>query len=251
MPLEYYDNDILMKMGNAIGQTLMIDRNTLLASREKYARLCVEVDLLRSLVLKIFIGGRWQRAEDEGLGVVCFTCGKFGNSNEHCGLNQVEREHATEGEGASLAGLEEENTKENETFSCQEWLLNNISSSKMLINLPWSLVFTMAPWYVQYWRKEFTWSSNAAEQVITYVREVHDVLGKFQNRLQYTTTIAWKPPNQHEMKINIDVSVRRSPDLFIVGGVLKENLREWKASFVYKVVFMILQQLNFGQFFKE
>ncbi|XVF07510.1 hypothetical protein REPUB_Repub06bG0145300 [Reevesia pubescens] len=84
MPLEYYDNDILKRMGNLLGQTLMIDKNTLIASRGKYARLCVELDLTKPLVPRLHIGERWQKVEYEGLGMVCFHCGCFGHSKEQC-----------------------------------------------------------------------------------------------------------------------------------------------------------------------
>ncbi|XVE98093.1 hypothetical protein REPUB_Repub03eG0075700 [Reevesia pubescens] len=84
MLLEYYDNDILKRMGNLLGQTLMIDKNTLIASRGKYARLCVELDLTKPLVPRLHIGGRWQKVEYEGLGMVCFHCGCFGHSKEQC-----------------------------------------------------------------------------------------------------------------------------------------------------------------------
>ncbi|XVF00748.1 hypothetical protein REPUB_Repub04eG0028100 [Reevesia pubescens] len=89
MPLEFYGNDILLKIGNAIGKTLMVDRNTMVASRGKYARICMEVNLTKPLVPKIFTEGRWQSVEYERLGMVCFNCGKFGHSKEQCPLNHA------------------------------------------------------------------------------------------------------------------------------------------------------------------
>ncbi|XVF34102.1 hypothetical protein REPUB_Repub18cG0028400 [Reevesia pubescens] len=59
IPLEYYDNEIINKIGYIIGKTLMIDRTTLVASRGRYARMCMEVDITKPLVPKIFIRGRW------------------------------------------------------------------------------------------------------------------------------------------------------------------------------------------------
>ncbi|XVF02788.1 hypothetical protein REPUB_Repub04eG0204400 [Reevesia pubescens] len=90
MPLEFYDNEVLMKMGNTIGKALMIDRNTIAALRGRYARMCIEVDLTKPLVPKIFIGGRWQRVEYEGLGMLCFECGKFGHVRDQCYMNKKE-----------------------------------------------------------------------------------------------------------------------------------------------------------------
>ncbi|XVF18911.1 hypothetical protein REPUB_Repub11eG0064400 [Reevesia pubescens] len=67
MPLEYYDYEILKRMGNLLGQTLMIDRNTLMTFRGRYARICAEINLIKPLVPRIFIGGWWQNVEYEGL----------------------------------------------------------------------------------------------------------------------------------------------------------------------------------------
>ncbi|XVE96973.1 hypothetical protein REPUB_Repub02eG0270200 [Reevesia pubescens] len=90
IPLEFYDNEILMKIGNMLGQTLMIDRNTLVTYRGNYASICVEIDHTKPLVPKIFIGGRWQCVEYKGLGMACFNSGEFGHSKEQCSLLHAE-----------------------------------------------------------------------------------------------------------------------------------------------------------------
>ncbi|XVF00260.1 hypothetical protein REPUB_Repub03eG0269800 [Reevesia pubescens] len=111
MPLEFYDNEVLKKMGNIIGQTLMIDRNTLVASRGRYARMCVEVDLTKPLVPKIYVGSRWQRVEYEGLGMMCFHCGKFGHVKDQC--IQLHEEVNTEGEHETVANMQGKNGETN------------------------------------------------------------------------------------------------------------------------------------------
>ncbi|XVE95436.1 hypothetical protein REPUB_Repub02eG0097000 [Reevesia pubescens] len=95
MPLEYYDEDIMRMMGNKIGRSVRVDRTTSNMMRGKFARMCVELDLMKPLVSKIFIGGRWQRIEYEGLRMLCFHCGKFGHSNLEC------EDRIREGEGHS------------------------------------------------------------------------------------------------------------------------------------------------------
>ncbi|XVF06930.1 hypothetical protein REPUB_Repub06bG0093500 [Reevesia pubescens] len=84
MPLEYYDNTILRRLGDEIGRSVRIDRTTSNMSRGKFARMCVELDLNKPLVSKIFIGGRWQKIEYEGLKMLCFHCGRFGHSDLDC-----------------------------------------------------------------------------------------------------------------------------------------------------------------------
>ncbi|EOY31426.1 Uncharacterized protein TCM_038365 [Theobroma cacao] len=84
MPLEYYDYDVIARIGNELGRTLKIDQTTYQATRGKFARMCVEIDLKNPFVPKIFIGGRWQKVEYEGLRILCFHCGKFGHNIDCC-----------------------------------------------------------------------------------------------------------------------------------------------------------------------
>ncbi|KAJ4832480.1 hypothetical protein Tsubulata_000022 [Turnera subulata] len=50
LPLMYYDDDLLATFAQRIGKPVKIDSNTSLASRELYARMCVEIDLTQPLV---------------------------------------------------------------------------------------------------------------------------------------------------------------------------------------------------------
>lgn len=62
----------------------------------------VELDLNKPLVAKVFIGGRWQIVEYEGLRMVCFHCGKFGHNDESCQAKQREQEGHTEEEAMNI-----------------------------------------------------------------------------------------------------------------------------------------------------
>lgn len=52
MPIEYYDKVLLRRIGNRLGRTIRVDEATEEASRAKYARICVEVDLSKPLIAK-------------------------------------------------------------------------------------------------------------------------------------------------------------------------------------------------------
>ncbi|XP_021300450.1 uncharacterized protein LOC110428853, partial [Herrania umbratica] len=54
-PLEFYDREILSRIGDELGRTVKVDRTTSTVSRGKFARLCVELDLNKPLVAKVFI----------------------------------------------------------------------------------------------------------------------------------------------------------------------------------------------------
>lgn len=49
LPLEYYSVHWLHSAGNQIGKTLKVDSTTLLASRGRFTKVCVEVDLCQPL----------------------------------------------------------------------------------------------------------------------------------------------------------------------------------------------------------
>ncbi|XVF29489.1 hypothetical protein REPUB_Repub15cG0125200 [Reevesia pubescens] len=84
LPLKFYDSAILRRMGNLIGKAVRIDRTTSNILRGKFARLCVDLDLSKPLVSKIFIAGRWQRVEYKGLKMLCYHCGRFGHNENEC-----------------------------------------------------------------------------------------------------------------------------------------------------------------------
>lgn len=53
IPIEYFNGAALMKLGNLVGRALYVDNTTLNATRGKYARACVELDLSKPLLGEI------------------------------------------------------------------------------------------------------------------------------------------------------------------------------------------------------
>jgi hypothetical protein len=84
LPIEYYDAKILHYIGNRIGKTVKVDRNTLFQERGKYARVCVEVDLNEPLLAMFELKDRVYTVEYEGLHMLCRSCGKFGHYVDGC-----------------------------------------------------------------------------------------------------------------------------------------------------------------------
>ncbi|CAN1182872.1 hypothetical protein LINPERHAP2_LOCUS36214, partial [Linum perenne] len=79
IPLENFDVGILRLIGDRIWKTVRVDSTKLFGSRGNYARLCVEVDLLKPLVSKYHLHRRVRRIEYEGLHEICFKCGRYGH----------------------------------------------------------------------------------------------------------------------------------------------------------------------------
>lgn len=70
--------------GNKIERTRKVDNTTLSASRGKFARVCVEIDLNKPLKSGYTLRNRHWKIQYEGLQVVCFHCGKYGQGEASC-----------------------------------------------------------------------------------------------------------------------------------------------------------------------
>lgn len=91
LPLEFFHESILKRIGNKLGRAVKIDVHTMTVSRGKYARICVEMDLQKPLVSGVIINGTYIKVEYESLHQICFTCGKYGHRAEECPTNQETR----------------------------------------------------------------------------------------------------------------------------------------------------------------
>lgn len=76
LPVEYYTVRWLKQAGNNIGRTIKVDLATLIASRGKFARVCVEVDFDKLLIAGYKMRGEFYRLQYEGLHDLCCGCGK-------------------------------------------------------------------------------------------------------------------------------------------------------------------------------
>ncbi|XP_030931240.1 uncharacterized protein LOC115957160 [Quercus lobata] len=84
LPIEYYEPNALLKIGKAIGPVLRIDSHTANGERGRFARLCVQVNLDKPLVRKLYLGKLEQCVLYEGINTLCFSCGRIGHKVESC-----------------------------------------------------------------------------------------------------------------------------------------------------------------------
>lgn len=92
VPVNCYNNHFMSRLGDRVGRTLRVDMNTIedfeaskaKVERGKLARICVELDLQKRLIPRIVATGSVFNIEYEGLGVICFDCGRFGHRREEC-----------------------------------------------------------------------------------------------------------------------------------------------------------------------
>lgn len=84
LPVECFKENLLMAVSNTIGKAVKVDLATQDATRGKYARACVEVNLAQPLLPSVTLYGRQQLVEYEGLHLICFHCGRYGHRAEGC-----------------------------------------------------------------------------------------------------------------------------------------------------------------------
>ena len=84
LPIEYYDHDMLLKIGKVVGPVLRIDSNTAMGARGRFARLCMQVNLDKPLIKRVHIGKNVMSIQYEGINSLCFSCGRVGHKKEVC-----------------------------------------------------------------------------------------------------------------------------------------------------------------------
>lgn len=93
LPLEMFDDNHLFHIGNAVGKTIKVDRNTVETAHGCFARVFVELNLGKPLPPNVLVWGRKRPVEYEGLHCICFKCGYYGHKMESCGATEDQQRH--------------------------------------------------------------------------------------------------------------------------------------------------------------
>jgi hypothetical protein len=82
--LVFYDESVLWAIASMVGNPIKVDLQTLKVARGRFARMCVEVDLTKSVIGRVGINGEWYQVQYEGLHMICTHCGCYGHLMEDC-----------------------------------------------------------------------------------------------------------------------------------------------------------------------
>ncbi|XP_019257748.1 PREDICTED: uncharacterized protein LOC109235961 [Nicotiana attenuata] len=82
LPSEFYDLEILQRVGSKLGKLLKIDSCTSSTTRGRYAQICIEVPLEKPLKTHVNIGHHRQIIQYEGLNLIRMLCGRFGHAKQ-------------------------------------------------------------------------------------------------------------------------------------------------------------------------
>ncbi|KAL8153492.1 hypothetical protein V2J09_011252 [Rumex salicifolius] len=87
LPMMMYDKNLLFAISSTIENPLRIENNTLNATRWRFARVCVEVELTKLLKGEMFVNGERLQIEYESLHLICDACRRYGHDCDHCLFN--------------------------------------------------------------------------------------------------------------------------------------------------------------------
>ena len=84
LPVEYYHKDSLFRIGSGLGPVLCVDFNTTAGTRGRFVRMCIQIDIDKSLIRIVRVGKTKLAVIYERVGLLCFHCGKIGHRHEWC-----------------------------------------------------------------------------------------------------------------------------------------------------------------------
>ncbi|KAL1569140.1 hypothetical protein AAHA92_00652 [Salvia divinorum] len=93
VPGALYKAPLVVAIGEMIDKVVKIDNNTSAATRGRFARLAVMVDLSKTLKSRIWVNDKPHDIEYESLPLICYGCGRYGHLKTDCqDLREKEKE---------------------------------------------------------------------------------------------------------------------------------------------------------------
>lgn len=82
--MEYYDESVLLALAAVVGRPIKVDFRTIDASRGRFARVCVKINLYQPVVGRFWFCNHWFHVEYEGLHLLCKKCYVYGHLDRNC-----------------------------------------------------------------------------------------------------------------------------------------------------------------------
>lgn len=82
--------EVVHLIGKTMGKPVKLDEVTSFASRGRYARISVKIDINKPLLTKVRLKNDFINIEYEGLPTICYSCGRIDHRLTHCPYTIVE-----------------------------------------------------------------------------------------------------------------------------------------------------------------
>ncbi|KAI5352205.1 hypothetical protein L3X38_005096 [Prunus dulcis] len=137
------------------------------------------------------------------------------------------------------------------------WLLSNFCSKNMFLQIPWKTLFGVICWHLWKWRNDFIFNNkddlpfNPRELILSATKEW--IKASTNNQLggdKIQVSLAWTPPENGVLKLNVDGSLMKSSGSIGAGGVIRDHLGNWIGGFAVNLgKGQILEAELWGLFF--
>jgi hypothetical protein len=127
--VEYCHKEALLRIGSGLGLVLCVDVNTTTGTRGRFARICIQLDLEKPLARTVRVGKAKLAVIYEGIGLLCFQCGKIGHHKEWYPCRVIEEAGNMSSDDQSMLCTKEED----KTKGFGPWML--VSRRKRQVNL--------------------------------------------------------------------------------------------------------------------
>ncbi|CAI9115792.1 OLC1v1016786C1 [Oldenlandia corymbosa var. corymbosa] len=84
LPVHYYNQSFLRRVGRAPGRVVRIDQQTTAKTWGRFPRMAVEIDLDQPLITKVEMHGRKQVVKYENVPPLCASCSRIGHQAGNC-----------------------------------------------------------------------------------------------------------------------------------------------------------------------
>ncbi|KAI5325826.1 hypothetical protein L3X38_034900 [Prunus dulcis] len=118
------------------------------------------------------------------------------------------------------------------------WLFSNLCSKSVYDHQPWLVVFVFTCWFIWKWRNSRVFNAEAelpvhpkriiASAVSEWLQACHNSISK---KTQVQIMLAWEPPVNGVLKLNVDGSRKGGIGCIDAGGIIRDSFGDWMGGF--------------------
>nr|KYP62012.1 hypothetical protein KK1_016528 [Cajanus cajan] len=231
----FYVESVLLTIASVIGKPLKVDLHTANMLRERFARVCVEVDLNTPVVGKFNLNGKWYNIEYEGLHLLCSNCGCYGHVNWNCSLKTTEEQGPTPAGEATALGNDSVSRNNAKSISCN---ISATNQDKSVISAhgDWLVVRRKKKSNIQKSSKDFVQNNSNSNKGFTFQSSA----GRSTANNPKATPMHATPKSTSSRGIKQTSSrgfIKKIDPTTLMGSTLSVTIRKGLSSFVCTAIY--------------